>query len=114
MKNRACLLFFMAFVCPAWAQTTPDSPTPEIILPSQQTNGGGGDNPSALKAGPPDSLMLVQAQMPEKLNGLGELINDIVAYFPMDDTHLGCLAWSTKPVGVVAVGNVVIKQDGGR
>src|SRR5271170_1066806 len=111
MMNRACLLFFLALICPAWSQTTTDSPTPEIILPSQQTNSG---NPSSPNAGPPDSLMLVQAQMPEKLNGLGDLVNDIVAYFPMDDTHLGCLAWSTKPVGVVAVGNVVIKQDGGR
>jgi hypothetical protein len=102
------LLCFLALVYPALAQT-PDAPTPEIVLPSQQTN-----DSAPVAPGPPDSLLLVQSPMPEKLNGLGDLVNDIVAYFPMDDTNLGCLAWSTKPVGVVAVGNVVIKQDGGR
>jgi len=52
--------------------------------------------------------------MPEKLYQLGDLTRDLEAYFPLDSTAKGGLAWSDRPIGVYATPQVVMKQQGGR
>lgn len=73
---------------------------PEIIRPSQQKK--------------PETGALGISPLQSRLNSLGLLTADLLAYFPMDDTANGCLGWSRKPLKVVASGDVQIKNDGFR
>jgi hypothetical protein len=45
---------------------------------------------------------------------LGGVTSELLAYFPMDDTEKGCLAWSRKPISVSATSQVVIRNENGR
>jgi hypothetical protein len=79
-----------------------------ITTPSslQQTNDASATVPPSFDAS--------KNAMPDKLKALGPLANYIEAYFPMSDVTNGCLAWSSKPIGVSSTSQVTIKQDGGR
>jgi hypothetical protein len=100
MKPNPLLVFF-ALVCPAFGQKPAVPPQPEIILPSKEKKQD-------------DSRTNTSRTLPISLNGLGLLGNDLVAYFPMDETEKGCLAWSRKPIAVKTAGPLKIKEADGR
>ena len=95
------ILGLIALTFPAFAQTPSVPPTPEIILQQQKKKQA-------------DSRTLAGQPLPIALNALGSLANDLIAYFPMDDTAKGCLAWSRKPISVTATSEVEIKEADGR
>jgi hypothetical protein len=63
---------------------------------------------------PADSRTLSRQPMPAALRALGSMASNLTAYFPMDDTAMGCLAWSRKPMQVRATGELVIREQDGR
>jgi hypothetical protein len=77
------------------------SEEPEIILPSKEKKLD-------------DSRTLASASPPLSLSRLGLLVNDLAAYWSMDDTAKGGLDWSRKPIGVKASPEVESKEADGR
>ncbi|HEX8296008.1 MAG TPA: LamG-like jellyroll fold domain-containing protein [Chthoniobacteraceae bacterium] len=94
-------LTLLLAVSVALGQAPAPPQTPEIILPSQQKKLD-------------DSRTLAGRPLPSTLNSLGGVTSELLAYFPMDDTAKGCLAWSRKPISVSATSQVAIRNENGR
>jgi len=101
------ILSFLALAYPVLAQNSSDSAT---AVPSTL----GDVSKLESSEDQQDSLSLANAAMPKELDGLGSLKRDLVAYFPLNDTSMGGLSWSSVPIAVTATKEVEIKQDDGR
>lgn len=100
MKSVLCIALALA-VSEVRSQTPTPPQVPGIILPSQQRK-------------QEDSKTLAGSPLPLTFNALGSMSSEMVAYFPMDDTSKGGLAWSRKSISVTASRQVSIRTEGGR